>query len=349
MSQHDYNASDATGVIFRGDLNDLFAAILSQNSGASAPTTAVQGTPWVKPVSGTIMEVYIYDGASWVLHSVYNPTTHEFRGIDGLRRTWGGTAGGSANALTISTSPAITAYENGQIFACIVSADNTSGTVTLDVDGVGTGNVKVAGANPAIGALKNGAVAVFERGNSVFTLLNPAMDVYTPIGKHKIWIPALAMRAQLANGPAAAEVTASEVQYFALDFDQAADEFAHFNIAMPSSWNEGSITFIPVWTAASGAGNVIWNLEGLARSNDDAISGAFSGGQTSTDTLLTAGDHHRGPESAAITIAGTPVANDTVYFRASRDANAAGDTLTADARLIGIELYITTDAAADIA
>ena len=341
--------ADATGVNFRTDANNALAAILSQNSGASAPATAVQGTTWVKPVSSTVMEVYIHDGADWILFLTFNPTTNEFRGVDGNRRAWGGTAGGSANALTISTTPAISAYDDGQIFFCIIASDNTSATVTLAVDGQAATSVKVAGADPAIGALKAGQVGAFKRGNSVFTLLNPSLAAYSPVGKHKIWIPATAMRAQAANGPASADVTASELQYFALDFDQSADEFAHFSIAMPSSWNEGTITFVPVWTAAAGTGAAVWKLEALARGDDDAISGTFSAGQASTDTLLATGDLHRGPESAAITVQGTPVANDTVFFRVSRDADAGGDTLTADARLIGIELYITLDQAVDVA
>ena len=349
MAQHDYILADAPGANFRADANGALAAILSMNSGASAPTTAVQGTLWCKPVSGTTQEVYVYDGADWILWAYFNPTTNEFRSIDGNRRAWGGTAGGSANALIISTTPAISAYDDGQIFFCIVASDNTSTTVTLNVDGVGATSVKVGGLDPAIGALKAGQVAAFKRGNSVFTLLNPNLAAYSPVGKHKIPVVAAAMRPQAANGPASADVTTSEVQYYVLDFDQSADEFAHFALPMPSSWNEGTITFRPIWTAASGSGNVIWKLEGLARSDDDAITGTFSGGQTSTDTLLTAGDLHRGPESAAITIAGTPAANDTIFFRVSRDADAAGDTLTADARLIGIEIYVTLDQAVDTA
>jgi hypothetical protein len=350
MSQHDMVLDDATGAAFRTDANAALKALESRFSGASAPTDVVQGKVYVKEVSSSIQEVYEYDGTSWVLVYTIDRTNHKCLGVDGTRRAWGGTAGGTGNALTISTTLAISAYENGQVFACILSADNTSATVTLNVDGVGATSVKVAGADPAVGALANGQVAVFEYGNSVLTLLNPSLTAYSPVGKHKIPVPASAMRAQSSNGPAAADVTASEVQYYVLDFDGSADEFAHFNIPMPSSWDEGTITFVPIWTAASGSGNVIWKLEGLARGNDDAISGTFSGGQTSTDTLLTAGDVHRGPESAAITIAGTPAANDIVFFRVSRDADAGGDTLNAvDARLIGIELYITTNAAVDVA
>lgn len=64
---------------------------------------------------------------------------------------WGGTAGGTANALTITPSPAIDAYRAGQKFQFITSSNN-SGAVTLDVNGLGAKAVTKHGAN----ALANG-------------------------------------------------------------------------------------------------------------------------------------------------------------------------------------------------
>lgn len=164
---------------------------------------------------------------------------------------------------------------------------------------------------------------------------------------HKLWIPAAAMRPRSTGGPASADVQVSSVEYYVLDFDASTAEFAHFNISMPSSWNEGTVTFVPVWTAASGSGDVIWRLRAVSVSNDDVIENTYSNSTTSTDTLIAAADLHRGPESSALTIDGTPAANDTVFFRVDRFASDAGDTLATDARLIGIELYITTNAATD--
>lgn len=48
--------------------------------------------------------------------------------------TWGGTAGGTADALTIAPSPAITAYAAGQAFEFVAASDNT-GAATLAVNG----------------------------------------------------------------------------------------------------------------------------------------------------------------------------------------------------------------------
>lgn len=46
---------------------------------------------------------------------------------------WGGTAAGTADALTITTSPVTTAYASGQRFVFIPGSDNT-GTATLNVN-----------------------------------------------------------------------------------------------------------------------------------------------------------------------------------------------------------------------
>jgi hypothetical protein len=49
---------------------------------------------------------------------------------------WGGTAGGTANALTISVGGPPTAYAEGQRFAFVVASNNT-GAATLNVNGLG--------------------------------------------------------------------------------------------------------------------------------------------------------------------------------------------------------------------
>lgn len=54
---------------------------------------------------------------------------------------WGGTSGGSANAQTITLTPAITAYAAGQRFIFIAGNTNT-GATTLNVNSVGAKNIR---------------------------------------------------------------------------------------------------------------------------------------------------------------------------------------------------------------
>ena len=50
-------------------------------------------------------------------------------------------------------------------------------------------------------------------------------------------------------------------------------------------------------------------------------------------------------ESGAVTIAGSPSTDEEVFFQISRDVSA--DSLTADAKLLGVKIFFTTDAAND--
>jgi hypothetical protein len=170
-------------------------------------------------------------------------------------------------------------------------------------------------------------------------------------GKHTIWIPATAMVSRTTNGAAVgtAETTTNKNMIKTLDFDTSTQEFAQFTIAMPKSWNEGTVTFQPVWSHGSTVTNfgVVWALQGVATSDDDAMDAAFGTEQTSTDTGGTTDDRYIGPESSAITIAGTPAAGDVVQFQIKRNPSDASDTMAVDARLHGVKLYFTIDAATD--
>ncbi len=168
-------------------------------------------------------------------------------------------------------------------------------------------------------------------------------------GKTAIPIPASAMTPNTTNGAAVgvSESTTNKVMTRSLDFDQTTQEGAQFLIPMPKSWNESTVTFQPIWTAAAGtaAQTVVWELRAVALSNDDAIDTAFGTGQTSSDVLIATNDVHIGPESSAITIAGTPAEGDLVVFQIRR--NVASDDLAADAKLLGVRLFITTNASND--
>ena len=168
-------------------------------------------------------------------------------------------------------------------------------------------------------------------------------------GTHTLFVPAGAMVPRTTNGAAEgdSELATNDIMLRTLDFDTTTEEGAGFFIAMPKSWDESTVTFIPYWTAGSGSGGVVWGLAGYAFSDNDALDTAVSGQQTSTDTFITANDCHVGPTSSAITLGGTPAEGDIVYFEVTREVGDGSDTLAVDALLIGIKLLITTDAITD--
>ena len=174
--------------------------------------------------------------------------------------------------------------------------------------------------------------------------------VATTIGTHDIWVPAQSMYPTTTNGASdvdTTEVSATKPEVRFLGFATGADDFAQFSIAMPKSWNEGTITAEFYWTAASGSGGVSWALQGVALSEGDAHNTAFGTAIVVDDTLTTANDVHVSPTTSAVTIGGTPAAGDIVYFQIYRDVSDANDTLGVDAKLIGVKLHYTTEAEND--
>lgn len=169
-----------------------------------------------------------------------------------------------------------------------------------------------------------------------------------PIGVQDLFIPASAMWPRVTSGCAAVaqvEMATSLANIQVLAFDQTTQEFAQFQIVLPRKYNNGTITVVPYWTAQAGSGTVQWGISGGAYSNDDALTVALGSAQTSDDTLIATNDLHVGPETSAITLAGTPADADFLVLQISR--NPGSDTLSADALLIGISVRITVDAAKD--
>jgi len=168
-------------------------------------------------------------------------------------------------------------------------------------------------------------------------------------GKQTIWVPATAMYATSSNGCAdieQTELTAGRPELKTLDFDPSSDENAQFSVAFPKAWNPSQLIMYQVfWTANStNTGNCIWNLKGVAIANDDAIDVAFGTGIDITDAHSgTANDLNVTAQSSSVTVAGSPAADEDVFFNISRDANAGGDTFSADAKLLGIKLFFATN------
>jgi len=172
------------------------------------------------------------------------------------------------------------------------------------------------------------------------------------VGKHTLWIPAAAMRPTSSNGCAAitdVETTAGRPDLQVLDFDTGADEAAQFQVALPKSWNESTVTFRAFWTStATDTDGVAWGLQGVATANDDTVDVAYGTAVVVTDDNISAAeDCLVTAESSAVTIAGSPSTDELCFFRVFRDVSDANDDMAEDARLIGIQMFVTTDAGED--
>ena len=258
----------------------------------------------------------------------------------------------AANGGDSNIDLAIAPKGTGEIVVGTGSADATitsSGAHNLVLDtnsGTNSGTITITdGANGNIVIAPNGTgVAQAVDGGDNTAAIKIA-------GKESIWVPASSMYPNTTNGCAAiAQVELSNgPEIKTLDFDKDSDEFAQFAVAFPKSWNEGTVTFQAYFTADStNTGTVSWDLQGVACADNDTINVAFGTAVAPTAKAHsgTANDLDVTAESGAVTIAGSPSTDEEVFFQISRDVSE--DSLTADAKLLGIKLFFTTDAANDV-
>jgi hypothetical protein len=170
-------------------------------------------------------------------------------------------------------------------------------------------------------------------------------------GLHTIWVPSGAMRPTASNGCEAiadVETTAGRPDLNVLDFDKDADEAAQFQVAMPKNWNRGTITYRVFWTGIAATTGVAWGLQGLAVSDNESMDTAYG-------TIVLVTDDAQGSveevlvtsTSSAVTIAGSPALGDICFFRFFRDVSDANDDMNGDARLLGLQMFYTSNASDD--
>lgn len=172
-----------------------------------------------------------------------------------------------------------------------------------------------------------------------------------PLGRQTIWVPAGAMTSRTTNGAGSGRVETStnKIMLVSQDFDTDTQEFAQFAIQMPKGWNEGAIYAQFVWSHPSAAGSfgVVWALEAVALQDNEAADTAFGTAQQVVDTGGTANNIYITSETPAITVGSTPGAENWVVFQVKRVPGDASDTLAVDARLHGVKIHYTIDAAKD--
>lgn len=259
---------------------------------------------------------------------------------------------GSADALAGTYSPAVTTLTDGLLLGIRASGANTITNPTFSPNGLTARTiVRINGAALAVGDIagdQHDLLLRYDLTNTRWNLLNSAGMA---LGRHTIPILASSMISRSTNGASdgVAETTTNKVMVLTKDFDATTQEFVQFYVPMPKSWNEGTITARFHWTATTGtaAQGVVWGIAGLARSDDDALDTAFGTAVEVTDAYIASNDVHISAETAAVTIGGTPAAQDIVVFQVYRDPADGADTKTGDAKLLAVELFLMYDAGTD--
>lgn len=199
-----------------------------------------------------------------------------------------------------------------------------------------------------VGAITAAALTVLDDASTAAMLTTLAAAGQ---GKTAIWIPAMSMWAVTTN-PATSgslEMAATKPMFSYWSFDAATQQYVQFALRMPKSWNGSTVTAQFVWAHPATTTNfgVVWNAAGIALSDNEAANASFGTAQQVTDTGGTTSNIYISPETAAITIGSSPAAQDLVYFQVARVAADGSDTCAVAAYLLGVNLFITTNAATD--
>lgn len=226
----------------------------------------------------------------------------------------------------------------------IDGATQIDGTVSVGVDDTGY-DVKFFGATA-------GKYMMWDEDADAL-LVNGSLNVNSsPVkvaGLETIYVPAAAMYPTTTNGSSDLEQVelSNGPELKCLDFADGADDFAQFTVSFPKSWNEGTVTFQAFWTVTgTNTGTVAWGLSGVAFADNADQNAAFGTNVVATAKAFsgTSNDMTVSAVSGAVTITGAAV--DTLtYFQIMRDI--AADTQSGAARLLGIKLFFTTNAAND--
>ena len=349
MSQaSDFTISNASFPDVRTDLNTVFAAINTMNSGTSRPSSAVAGTMWLDTTSATSPTIKFFDGSDDISFATIDYSANTVNFLDSTvvadivgdtSPQLGGNLDTNSNNILIDDAHFIADDDGNEqiIFQKTGSAVNE-----LEVTNASTGNGPILGSSGETNVDLN----LNPKGSGVLKSGTKAVKI---AGKETIWIPAVAMYPNSTNGAEANQVELSNgPEIKVLDFDKDSDEFAQFGVAFPKSWNAGTVTFQAFFTATStNTGTTAWGLSGVALADNGDLNTAFGTQVVATAKAHsgTSNDLDVSAESGNVTIAGSPGDDEYVFFQVSRDVSA--DSLTADARLLGIKLFYTTDSAND--
>ena len=262
---------------------------------------------------------------------------------------------GEANEVTLTgtqtltnktlTSPTIgtkIADTNGNELLLLTATGSAVNEFTLANASTGNGPTLSATGETNVG------ININPKGTGVFKSGSGAVKI---AGLETIWVPAAAMYPSTTNGADAEQIETtanSRPDLKVFDFDASAKQTTQFSVAFPKSWNEGTITYQCFWTpSTTNTGNCLFRLSAVSVADGATIDVTFGTEVEITDAGVgTVEDQQVSAVSGAVTVKSAAVDTQT-YFKFAREAGAGGDTFTGEARVLGIKLFFTTDAAND--
>ena len=178
MAQHDYNLANQSGADFRADLNNALSAIVTVNSGASAPSTTFAHQLWVD-TSSNVLKIRNAANDAWVTTGLSITADNTFTGnITGNAATatalatartingasFDGTANISFGTDSVSEGSSNLYFTNARVesyldtgtstptFASAIINTSITGSAILDDDSFGTASATTVATSESIKA-----------------------------------------------------------------------------------------------------------------------------------------------------------------------------------------------------
>jgi len=312
------------------------------------------GKVYVKPQNGFEIEE---------LHRVYaqNASTNDTLMYNSGSGSWfarqintGDVSGISAYALAANTGSFITVSQTGAFAAsALTGAFLTTGAADGRYYGLSNGQsisgYAITGFNNAITGMTitgdtTKVITLFQRGGSTVTgsfTDNAGTGGGSSQYVQEIYIDAGAMLTGISGAsPSSISVSNSGIAYDCFNFDASTSGYAQFKLKLPD-YNLGNLKARFDWTTSGASGAVVWGIQGIAIGDGDSLSTAWGSPQEIADSFVTGTGVHVTSSTPEITLAGSPQANDLLFFRVYRDTFDAGDTLAVNASLLGLKLQYT--------
>ena len=212
----------------------------------------------------------------------------------------------------------------------------TAATYTLDVQSSGSVTI-LSSPLPAL----TGIALVIPDGTAGFRCANNLPKVVAS----QFWLSGRGALASLTNGFTAGtqfEQATNKQNFLLPSFPAAAQRYGEWEMALPSDYGSGTITYQAYWLANSTSTNsVVWGLQGCAYAATDTIDQAWGTAvETTSANQSTAYKLNISSVSSAVTLSGSPAANQLVKWRCYR-LGSGSDNLAVAASLVGFQINYT--------
>jgi len=363
-----------TGISVTRDSSDFQTVSVSPITGSGAVVLSnAPSINNAKFVNATASRVAVFDGSSVLISSVDVDSTElsyldaatsniqdqlngKQTGSGVLTNLVGTVANNVTNYISLSTSNATSKPLTNSYTAGVLTQFGLEqgANVTLTMN---PSNIVIAstggGGSPPLNTITNGVVmgvttnleftagTAITIGGNVVANTNKITITATRVGVYRTiyfdagaMVPNATFGAQFATDEYGSPTNRMIDSYI---FANAVTNVTQVKFAMPLEWDLGTVKVkLFYWsTNASATATNVWAIDATAISHDEQLDADWGTAQTLTHKITTANDLQLTAATAALTVGGTPAANDMVWFRVRRLGAHADDNDTGQVKLLG--------------